>query len=192
MGPVSEQDMFSDIYKVNLFSKSSHDKEELQQKKKNQHKHRYARASVHVSSRNSQTHRILLSLCGSVFSGIMLRMKTVHRSCLQDVRDICKTDYMLWVKSQCLRGVLKPWELWSKASCYIRSPGDLSGWSVTLSLDCCLYIIYFKDGEAVVEFKRDYASISKDASAFTYQKQAVLSKRGSLFELLIILIEPGK
>ena len=95
MGPVSEQDMFSDIYKVNLFSKSSHDEEELQQNKKKQHKHRYARASVHVSSHNSQTHRILLSLCGSVFSGIMLRMKTVYRSCLQDVRDICKIDYML-------------------------------------------------------------------------------------------------
>lgn len=33
MGPVSEQDMFSDLCKVNLFSKSSHDEDELQQTK---------------------------------------------------------------------------------------------------------------------------------------------------------------
>lgn len=72
-----------------LIFKSSHEKDELQQTETQ------AYASVHVSSHNSQTHRIPLSLCGSVFSGIMLRMKTVYRSCLQDVRDICKTDYIL-------------------------------------------------------------------------------------------------
>lgn len=128
MGPVSEQDMFNDIFKVNLFS--NHHMRKMNYSKQ-KHRHRYAYASVHVNSHNSQTHRIPLSLCGSVFSGIMLHMKTVCRSCLQDVRDICKTDYILWVKSQCLRGVLETGGALIK--CQLFHP--LSWWSFLLICD---------------------------------------------------------
>lgn len=84
--------MFSDICKVNLFSKSSHDEDELQKTK--------TQAQICIcfctceqpQFSDTQNSTLALRQC---FSGIMLRMKTVYRSCLQDVRDICKTDYIL-------------------------------------------------------------------------------------------------
>lgn len=41
--------------------------------------------------------------------------------------------------------------------------------------------IYFKDGEAVVEFSRNYASISKDVLVCTYYKQAMPGEKGLVF-----------